>query len=107
MQRVKDARAKCLADITRTRQHITTALDDTQHWLTIRFDQAEHSIAAQAASLAKTVPAAVEVDMTQHMDVINKRVVQMVEAFTQYRTRMTETAKVGEDSSAEAQRYAK
>jgi hypothetical protein len=107
VQQVKDARAKCLADITRTRQHITKALDDTQQWLITRFDEAEHNIAAHATSLVKTVPTVMEVDMTQQIDTANKRVTQMVEALTQYRTCVTQTIPAGEDISEQAQRLAK
>jgi hypothetical protein len=65
MQRIKDMRTKLLADIARTRQHITKALDETQQWLTSLIDKAEEMITVQAAALAKAVPKDMEVDMSQ------------------------------------------
>jgi hypothetical protein len=65
MQLVKDARISFLDDIIRTRQHITKVLDETQQWLTSRFDEAEQTISAQATSIMHAVPKVMEVDMSQ------------------------------------------
>jgi hypothetical protein len=107
MQRIKDTRTKLLTDIARTRQHIAKALDETQQWLTSVFDKAEEMITEQTTALAEDVPKGMEVDMSQPLESVNKRVKEMVETLKQYRRKVTETVKAGEDTSTEAQRRAK
>jgi hypothetical protein len=104
---VKDLRAKFFADISYTRQQIKKALDEAEQWFTTRFDEAEQTIGAQAATLMKIVSETTEVDMTQKMEVVNRKVKEMINALLQYRKGVTETAKMSEENATTVERRAK